>query len=100
MSLLNRMEETKKVWTLLMPWCEQPVDSTFARWLMKFTDEEMETTFYQTSAHWHDKAPIRADIVHRFVTATLHHRRDKLRKAKLEEYRRQSAEGGAVESHR
>lgn len=75
MTLLTRLEAIKKVWVLLLPWCEIPPDATLARWLMGYPDAELEKVLYQTAAYWSKRPHNVPENVHRYISGTLSQRK-------------------------
>lgn len=49
MTIIERVEAVKRLWSLLIPVCEAPEDCQIARWVSRFNDYEIEYAVTRTA---------------------------------------------------
>ena len=75
MSILQRVDDARRLWALLIPHTAPPSDSWLAKWASAFGDAEIESAFTRTSRKFHTREDAMSDTaVHRYCSATLRHR--------------------------
>jgi hypothetical protein len=71
MTTLDKVENVKKLWALLLPFCEAPNDYNLARWVSRFSDSEIEYAINRTAIRFRKGAPSESAIVQRYATGVL-----------------------------
>jgi hypothetical protein len=71
LTMLERLENVKKLWALLVPSCQAPDDYNLARWVSRFTDSEIEYAINRTAIRFRNGAPSDPMMVPRYATGIL-----------------------------
>jgi hypothetical protein len=72
MSIFDRVDNVRRLWTLMLPDVGLPSDTWLARWCASFPDEIIETALAQTSKKFAN-AGVADESVHRYATSTMRH---------------------------
>jgi hypothetical protein len=79
MTFLDRMAETKRLWSVVLPNIELPQDATLVRWLAASPDRDIEKAILQVLGRYKNKQPETPQAAHRLVTSVLTKYRDRRR---------------------
>lgn len=71
MNLLQKIDNTRSAWALLMPNISVPTDTWLAKWCAGYGEDAIERAILRTSRKFRDGgAP---ELAHRYCSATLRH---------------------------
>ena len=69
MTLIERVEQVRQTWNLLLPTCPTPDDTQFARWAARFDDAEIQYAFACVASKWRRGLQTDSTSAHRYCTA-------------------------------
>jgi hypothetical protein len=81
MTILDRVENVKKLWALLLSTCPAPNDYNVARWVSRFSDSEIDYAVGRTAVRFRSGLPSDTTLVHRYATGILLNEQTKKGKA-------------------
>jgi hypothetical protein len=72
--ILERLNEAKEIWTVLIPYCAVPPDDTLRRWIVRFSSEELLYGFNITASKFASLQGPKLDPerLYRYTTSVLH----------------------------
>jgi hypothetical protein len=71
MMIVERVENVKKLWSLLLPSCPAPGDCQLGRWVSRFSGPEIEYAIGRTAVKFRNGMPSDSAIVQRYSTGIL-----------------------------
>jgi hypothetical protein len=76
MSILKRIEETKRLWNILMPHIPPPADTVFVAWTTRFTESAVEAGLLRGSKKFAARkidASFDSAHAHKYVSGVIKH---------------------------
>lgn len=75
MTMIERVENVNKLWSLLLPTCPAPLDYQIGRWVSRFSDSEIEYAIGRTATKFRNGLPADATTVPRYTTGIMNNER-------------------------
>jgi hypothetical protein len=72
MTILDRISDARRVWSLLIPHVEPPGDIWLARWCAAYTDAAIEHAITKTAKKFRDPNRVESqELTHRYCSSVL-----------------------------
>jgi hypothetical protein len=74
MTLNEKVQEAKTMWTAIVPYCSLPTENTLIRWVARFSTDELMAGFSITGGKFDAERTATPERVHRYCTSVMHNR--------------------------